>query len=55
MKNVRCEICGKYFETKTTGKYCSLECRKVVKSKENKRFHSEMQSMKEINELIIED
>ena len=40
MKIVKCEVCEKDFETQTTGKYCSLNCRKVIKSKENKRFHS---------------
>jgi len=42
MKIVNCEICGIQFETKTTGRYCSSsECRKIVKSRSNKKFHSE--------------
>ena len=48
MKIVKCEVCGNDFETKTTGKYCSLVCRKVIKSKDNKKFHSLNQ--KKINE-----
>ncbi len=39
MKVVYCQICRKLFETKTTGKFCSDECRKIKKSESNKVHH----------------
>ncbi len=42
MKIVNCEICGQEFKTITTGRYCSsIDCRKEVKRRSNKKFHSE--------------
>lgn len=39
MKVIKCLICGQEFETKTTGKYCSSDCKKIVKSNSNKVYH----------------
>lgn len=40
MKKVVCTICETIFFTKTTGKFCSIKCRKINKSRINKDFYS---------------
>ena len=39
MKEVKCFICGSPFLTPTTGKFCSIECKKEHKKNVNREFH----------------